>query len=350
MYNQNWIERKTTTHEFRIRNKNKENDSDNKLLYKNTNNININMNINNINMNTSKDENTNYKLKNIQIQNEENNNNEIIEKTDYTNDFIENFYMKNNPVKISKDIFDIVILVGPNDYDQINRQINYTKKNIIGYRKIFLVVSNPNIKVDGTEVIDEKIFPFNMKTIIKYQKKTHRNGWYLQQLLKLYSGFIIPEIADKFLIIDCDTYFLKPTRFIDIDDNKYLYGISTIENHKPYYIHMENLHPELTKVIKESGVCHHMFFVTDFLKEIFDLVEKYHKKPFFEVFLEKVESQHFLWSGASEYEIYSNYVFKFHKSEVKIRRLNWKNVRNINDIDINPDNYDFISYHWHERD
>ena len=35
--------------------------------------------------------------------------------------------------------FDIVIPVGPNDKSIIEQQIKYTKKNIIGYRNIYLI-------------------------------------------------------------------------------------------------------------------------------------------------------------------------------------------------------------------
>ena len=50
-------------------------------------------------------------------------------------------------------------------------------------------------------------------------------------------------------------------------------------------------------------------------------------------------------SGASEYEIYFNYMLKNHNDKIIIRKLNWKNCSN---LDINS-KYDYISYHWHKR-
>ena len=50
-------------------------------------------------------------------------------------------------------------------------------------------------------------------------------------------------------------------------------------------------------------------------------------------------------SGASEYEIYFNYIFKYHVDSVKIRKLKWINT---DILDINSDN-DYISYHWWMR-
>ena len=91
----------------------------------------------------------------------------------------------------NKNLFDIVIPVGPNDKSIIETQIKYTKKNIIGYRNIYLICYDPSISIEGCITINENIFPFNIETVIKYHGKLYRNGWYLQQLLKLYAGKII---------------------------------------------------------------------------------------------------------------------------------------------------------------
>ena len=61
--------------------------------------------------------------------------------------------------------FDIVICVGPDDNNIIEHSLSYTKKNIIGYRKIYLVCSNPTINIEGTITIDEKIFPFTINNL-----------------------------------------------------------------------------------------------------------------------------------------------------------------------------------------
>ena len=60
---------------------------------------------------------------------------------------------------MEEKLFDIVILIGPNDREVIHKQIKYTKKNIIGYRDIFLVSYDPSIQCEGCITIDEKIFP-----------------------------------------------------------------------------------------------------------------------------------------------------------------------------------------------
>ena len=77
--------------------------------------------------------------------------------------------------------FDIVIPVGPNDQPIVENQLKYTKKNIIGYRNIYLVCCDTSLKIDGCITIDENIFPFNIQTVSQIHGKLERNGWYLQQ-------------------------------------------------------------------------------------------------------------------------------------------------------------------------
>lgn len=238
--------------------------------------------------------------------------------------------------------FDIVISVGPKDMDVIKLQIEYTKQNIIGYRNIYLISCDATLQIDGCITISENIFPFSIETVAKYHGKLDRNGWYLQQLLKLYAGFIIPNILDKYLVIDADTFFLKPTTFYENGKGLYNYGN---EYHIPYFEHMVKLHPELRKMDEiKSGICHHMLFETRYIKEIFDIIEKNHDDVFYNIFLQNVSDPS--GSGASEYEIYFNYMLDKHSNDVIIRKLNWENSRTLY---LNNNNYDYISYHWSGR-
>ncbi len=236
-------------------------------------------------------------------------------------------------------LFDIVIPVGPNDINKINNLIEYTKKNIIGYRNIYIISKN-NININECIYIDENIFPFNINVISIFFGKNNRNGWYFQQLIKLYIPFIIDNILNNYLVIDADTYFLKPTYFFK---NKLpLYNIGT-EYNMPYFEHMMKLYPKLYKSSKYSGICHHMMFQKHLLEELFYLVESYHNKPFWEAFLLCINPNFLLGSGASEYEIYFNYLHIFHPNKFIIRELKWTNNSQI----IEDNDYDYISCHWY---
>jgi len=236
-------------------------------------------------------------------------------------------------------LFDIVIPVGPNDINKINTLIEYTKKNIIGYRNIYLISKN-NINITDCIFINENIFPFNINVISVFYGKNNRNGWYFQQLIKLYASFFIDNILNNYLVIDADTYFLKPTIFFK---NKLpLYNIGT-EYNLPYFEHMINLYPTLIKSSNHSGICHHMMFQKHILEELFNLVESYHNKPFWEAFLLCINKNHYLGSGASEYEIYFNYLHIFHPNKFLIRELKWINNSQI----IEDNDYDYVSCHWY---
>jgi FkbM family methyltransferase len=240
--------------------------------------------------------------------------------------------------------FDIVIPIGPNDIELISQQIEYTKKNIIGYRNIYLISYDDSLKIDGCITISENMFDFTLETVAKILGKSDRNGWYLQQLLKLYAGLTIPNILEKYLVIDSDTFFLKPTTFIKDDKCLYNYGS---EFHLPYFIHMNQLNNSFNKMFGDkSGICHHMMFETKYIKEIFSIVENTHLDLFYNIFLKKVTE--LTGSGASEYELYFNYICNKHLDNIIIRKLNWQNTNTLALDDMN-NQYDYVSYHWYSR-
>ena len=248
-------------------------------------------------------------------------------------------HSKNLNKFIDEFAFDIVIPLGPNDIHQIHKQVIHTKNNVIGYRNIYIISYDPNINIDGCITINENMFPFTMKDIQYYLGQHSRCGWYLQQLLKLYAGQVIPGILNKYLVIDSDTYFMKQTSFMK--NNKCLYNFGE-ENHNPYFEHMKKMHSSFEKMSPSmSGICHHMLFETKYIKEIFSMVELLHtNKIFWKVFLESVDINMIPHSGASEYELYFNYMLKYRANEIIIRPLKWINNAQL----INCD-YDYISCH-----
>ena len=239
-------------------------------------------------------------------------------------------------------LFDIVIPIGPNDIKMINKMIDNTKKYIIGYRNIYLVSYDPDINVENCITINENIFPFNKNIIANYLGKNNRNGWYLQQLIKFYSGFVIKGILNNYLVIDSDTIFLKFTTFFKNKLPLYNFGI---EYNIPYFTHMNKLHPTLCKNTSYSGICHHMLFQRNIIDELFKLVENYHNNCFYIIFLKCINATDILGSGASEYEIYFNYLHIYHKEKFIIRELKWENTHSF----IENNKLDYISCHWYMR-
>lgn len=243
--------------------------------------------------------------------------------------------------------FDLVICVGPNDNDIVEHMLNFNKKNIIGYRNIYLICANPSINIEGTITIDEKIFPFTMNDLIQKFGNNSRNGWYLQQLLKFYAGSVIPGILSKYLIVDCDTHFLRPTKFLT-DDGKYIYTTGT-EYHKPYFLHMNRLDSSLKKIHPLSGISHHTFFDTEIVNELMNKIEGNfnNEKTFWKLYLDVIDMNEFNGSGAAENELYFTYMLINHPDKMLIRQLDWNNVSSYNSS--YPNKYDFVSIHWYMR-
>ncbi len=251
--------------------------------------------------------------------------------------------------KLEKEgfFFDIVILVGPNDLDKINRQLEYNKKNIIGYRNIYIIPYDQNIQFEGCITIPESMFPFNIWSVYNFHGKTNRGSWYLQQLFKLYAGFVIPDIMERYLVIDSDTIFLKPTTFIQ--DGLCLLNYSD-EFWGEYFLFMERLHPSFRKMHEKSGVCHHMIFEKKYVKELIEMVEKNHNNHYFyDIFLYRVDKNYILGSGASEYELYFNYLLNYHSDKFILRKLLFINTGDFDDKTnlYNDLNLDYVSVHWH---
>ncbi len=104
---------------------------------------------------------------------------------------------------------------------------------------------------------------------------------------------------------------------------------------------MKKMHPSLKRVNKEySGITHHMLFQKEKLNQLFKLVEEHHgsEKQFWEIFLENITV--YDESGASEYEIYFNYLQLYHENDFKIRKLSWINTPLFIELDFN-----YISCH-----
>lgn len=229
-------------------------------------------------------------------------------------------------------MFDIVIPLGPDDHERCIQALPFTKKNIVNYRYIFIVTQSETIKKlkealiedKCVKYIDETIYPFDLMDMGAHVGMIKRRGWYLQQLLKLYAGFVIPGILQRWLIIDADTFFLKPTEFVK--DDKMLLNVGT-EYSPHYFIQIEKLLPGVKRVDPSlGGITHHMIFDAKYVRDMFNRVETIHKKPFWRAFLDTIDPTEYEKSGASEYELYFNFMLIYHSDAIILRKLNWENT------------------------
>ncbi len=253
-------------------------------------------------------------------------------------------------------LYDVIIPCHSKDYQTLELCIKGIRDNCIGANRIF-VVSNKKI-TDNAEWVPENKYPFSYRDVYEILKSLtteftlgaqKRVGWYYQQLLKFYAPCVIPDLSESFLIVDADTVFLNPTKFIN-SKGFALYNTSG-EYHIPYFEHAKRFLPSFRKVFEEySGVCHHMLLQKAVLLDLFNEVETFHQIPFWQAFYSLVDKKDLDGgAGASEYEIYFNFIFS-HGYKVKIRKLKWTNINSIKLINYYKSlNYNYVSCHAHSR-
>lgn len=266
-----------------------------------------------------------------------------------------------SPIKypLIDELIDVVIPTASKDEIMLNYCIEGVKKNCRKIRRIIVV--SPHRITDEAEWYDEKEYPFSKFEVSLYLNQldydraitfqnhpSSRLGWYYQQLLKLYSSFVIPGVSSNVLIVDADTVFFRPVEFINEEGGgNYAMGG---EFHMPYFQHAGRLLPGLHRLDScGSGIVHHMLFQKPILDDLFNQVESFHGKEFWKAFCLCVDPSQLFLAGASEYEIYFNFVFA-RTQQVKIRRLRWVNDGNVNAMQNHMDaGYDFIAYHAYMR-
>jgi len=266
--------------------------------------------------------------------------------------------MINYPLK--DDPIDVVIVSHEKDKPTLGLCIDGIRENCNNVRRV-IVVSSEKL-TDKAEWFNEKRFPFNKEEIRlkiargdeevakKFFYGEHRTpGWYFQQMLKLYSPLIIPKISSNVLIIDADTIFMNPVKFLN-DSFGGLFCYNTRDQVKlPYIQHAERLVPGYKRIHPEIySVCHHMLLQRPILEDLFRTVEEYHKTDFWKAFCHCVDLKRN--KGGSEYEIYYNYALT-HTDQVELRKLKWANSSRFSQRnDFKKKHYHFVSFHDYMRE
>ncbi len=252
--------------------------------------------------------------------------------------------------------FDIVIPAHAKDLPILEFCIDAARKKIVGSRRI-IVISKERY-TDKAEWFDEALFPFSYDLVKSHVGEVA--GWYFQQLLKFYAAFTIPDISENILILDSDTVFFRRVTMFD-QKGRALYNISKDENiesrdfDQRVAANIRKLLPEIAveKLPKEfqtvSGISHHMIFNREILRDLFTRVEKHDGsgEPFYKIFLKHADYSH----SVAEYQTYFNFILVFHRNEMAIRKLNYKNTADPNVAKYRfRFKYHYCSFHSYLRD
>ena len=274
------------------------------------------------------------------------------------------FKKANTPYPFKPEPIDVVIPAIAKDLRTLDLCIEGITANGSDVRKIYVV--SPEKLTDKAEWVDEKSYPFTKYDVALHlcqmdeerakqflNEKPNWVGWYYQQLLKLYAPFVIPDISSNVLILDSDTIFLKPVKFLTPKGaGLYNPGKLCVES---YFVHARKMLPGFKRLNKKyAGICHHMLYQKPVLLDLFKKTEHYHKRPFWKAFCLSTNTNNLCTQGASEYEIYFNYVFA-RTPQVKLRFLKhadcWTNAPEIKDLNYyRKKGYDYASFHMVQRE
>lgn len=249
------------------------------------------------------------------------------------------------------ELIDVVIPCCAKDKDSLRYCIKGIRKNGENIRRIIVISAEP--LTDEAEWFDERNYPFTKQDLLfelfrnqpeKAQAPFPRIGWIYQQLLKLYAFSVIPNLSSNILILDADTVFLNPVRFIDSHGNPFF--TRGKEHHQPYFDHAKRLLPEFRKVFpKYSGVTHHMLFQKPILEDLFVTIVAIHAAEPWQAIIRCIDPSEAYGASFSEYEIYFNFAF-LRTEQAKLRKLKWTNIPSLELLkEYKKKGYDYASCH-----
>jgi len=170
--------------------------------------------------------------------------------------------------------------------------------------------SHPDLKAfcaeNGFRYIDENdVLPEKVKNFKYVVDGANRNGWVRQQVLKL-SAFDYIE-ADNIFVCDADTIFLRPFSLFE-GDKQILFEAD--EYVLPYHAMNKRLLGPIPRY-QWSFVAHCMLFQRHLVKDLHAKIEAYHHKPWLDAVLDNID--HTTEAGLSEYDLYGNFLFNYHR-------------------------------------
>ena len=224
----------------------------------------------------------------------------------------------------------VVFVCSENDFIKLKIHISKFKERISNNIVIIGKASLKNLcsdDIDITFLDEDKLLPgltFSKikELIIKRNPNPWRTGWYFQQFLKMAYSFICTE--PYYLIWDADTIPLNKYNSTEL-----FFDVKT-EYRKSYFDTINKLFPELSKKAPYSYISEHMIIDSKIMRELINKIQEIiSDKPFYEIIMEKIETDELSGAGFSEFETYGTYVQFYHPRLYKIRK--WYSLRDGND-------------------
>jgi hypothetical protein len=241
-------------------------------------------------------------------------------------------------------IIDAFVPLHPKDLDMLPYCVIGLRKNVKELRNIYVVSEENPEDIDDIIWVPESRFPFSIKDVAVYIKSTNkREGWYFQQLLKMYAFRVIEGCANNLLLFDADCVICRPISFFD--ENRALLDWTDEQIHLPYFEHASKVLKDVFVRVdsSKSGITDHMLVHRDIMEEILQQIEEGGNA--WQILLEAVDPAQWDKSGMSEYEIYYNYVLKWYPDQYSLRKLTREIGLNLAALSRDSHHLDILAFH-----
>jgi hypothetical protein len=246
--------------------------------------------------------------------------------------------------------YDILIPAHPKDFKILQPCIESLQRYAAGAGTIWIVSASqpPAAVADSQRLrwIPESVFPFQLSDVRTALGVTNgREGWYFQQLVKLYCFRVLPELREKVLLFDADTVLQRPVEFVSPSGSTVFMDWTEIQ-HAPYFRHAAAaVGPKWKRPFSVySGVTDHMVVRKDLMESLLRAVEAHTGQPAWKGLLATVSPTQAPKSGMSEYELYFNWAFTQDRPRHRLRQLRHLVATSPAASTPAPD-VDMISYH-----
>jgi hypothetical protein len=220
----------------------------------------------------------------------------------------------------AEESIDLVILTVSKDHSLLETMIESVRDNLYHrLNKIYVISRTEKPIIDfcaakGFTFVDElQLLGYGKDQISYMVNGVDRSGWIFQQLLKL-SGDRCVEMK-RYLIVDSDTVFIQPHKFMEKD--KIIFLQST-EWHQAYFESFRRIfgYEAPTNL---SLTSHMMLFDVEHLAAMKREIEKRHGKKWDEVYINLARPDDL--SCVSDYETYGNWVLHRHPEKILVQPL-----------------------------
>lgn len=198
-------------------------------------------------------------------------------------------------------------------------------KDLVSHEIGNIYIVAPNSEVIKNFAKSNDCIWVDEKKVIPFDKLKKYGGWVIQQFLKLSADKFVKN--EHFLVIDADTFFLRPVVFMTKgkkNEDMYLINVhwDTCPKRKKFSAHIFGN----KKVLRYDFVPHNMFFSKKILSSMKKFIEKKYDKNWTDALLYEMENYPNGPNAFSEYDIYMTYFTKIYKGNESKRFISNANI------------------------